>query len=48
MLDRRHFLSTAIPGVAASLALGGNLLAQVENTPPLLDHSLLDKNEDAF
>ena len=48
MLDRRHFLSTAATGVAASLAFRGNLLAQVEKTPPLPDHSLLDKNEDAF
>ena len=48
MLDRRHFLSTAASGVAASLAFGGNLLAQLEKTPPLPDRSLLDKNEDAF
>src|ERR1700746_2689740 len=48
MLDRRHFLSTAATGVAASLAFRGNLLAQLEKTPPLPDHSLLDKNEDAF
>jgi len=46
--DRRHFLSTAATGVAASLAFGGNLLAQLEQTPPLPDRSLLDKNEDAF
>ena len=48
MLDRRHFLSTAATGVAASLAFGGNLLAQLEKTPPLPDRSLLDKDEDAF
>ena len=48
MLDRRHFLSAAATGVAASLAFRGNLLAQLEKIPPLPDHSLLDKNEDAF
>ena len=48
MLDRRHFLSTAVTAITASLAFRGNLLAQLENTPPLPDHSLLDKNEDAF
>jgi isopenicillin-N epimerase len=52
MLDRRHFLSTAATGVAASLAFRGNLLAQLEKTPPLPDRSLLEtndaKNEDAF
>src|SRR6266702_2827327 len=48
MLNRRHFLSTAATGVAASLAFRGNLLAQLEKTPPLPDRSLLDKNEDAF
>src|SRR5450631_1660277 len=52
MLDRRHFLSTAATGVAASLALRGNLLAQLEKTPPLPDRSLLEskdaKNEDLF
>jgi isopenicillin-N epimerase len=48
MLDRRHFLSTAAAGVAASLAFRGDLLAQLAKTPPLPDRSLLDKNEDAF
>src|ERR1700726_1593667 len=48
MLDRRHFLSTAAAGVAASLALRINLFAQLEKIPPLPDHSLLDKNEDTF
>ncbi|HEY3619061.1 MAG TPA: hypothetical protein VGK96_19795, partial [Candidatus Sulfotelmatobacter sp.] len=48
MLDRRHFLSTAATGVAASLAFRGHLLAQLEKTPPLPDHTLLDTNEDAF
>jgi selenocysteine lyase/cysteine desulfurase len=48
MLDRRHFLTTAASGLAASLALRGNLLAQLEKTPTLPDHSLLDKNEDGY
>lgn len=48
MFDRRHFLSTAVTGAAASLALRGSLLAQLEKTPPLPDHALLDKNEDAY
>lgn len=48
MIDRRHFLSTAATGVAASLAYRSSLFAQLENTPPLPDRSLLDKNEDAF
>jgi isopenicillin-N epimerase len=48
MLDRRHFLSTAATGFAATLAFRGNLLAQLEKTPPPPDHSLLDKNEDAY
>ena len=48
MLDRRHFLATVASGVAASLSLRGNLLAQIEKTPPLPDRSLFDKNEDAY
>ncbi len=48
MLDRRHFLSTATVGVVASLTLPGNLLAQLENIPPLPDLSLLEKDEDAY
>ena len=48
MLDRRRFISTAATGIAASLAFRGNLLAQLEKTPPLPDRSLLDKDEDAF
>ena len=52
MLDRRHFLSTAATGLAASFSSGfsfrGNLLAQLDRTPPLPGHSLLDKNEDAY
>ena len=48
MLDRRRFLTTATTGLAASLAFRGKLLAQLEKIPPLPDHSLLDKNEDAY
>src|ERR1700683_3880580 len=47
MLNRRHFLTTATTGLAASLAFRGNLLAQLEKIPPLPDHSLLEKDEDA-
>ncbi len=48
MPDRRHFLTTTATGLVASLALRGNLLAQLEKIPPLPDHSLFDKNEDAY
>jgi selenocysteine lyase/cysteine desulfurase len=48
MLNRRHFLSSAVTGVAASLAFRGDLFAQLQKVPPLPDRSLLDKNEDAF
>jgi len=48
LLDRRHFLSTATAGLAAALSLRGNLLAQLEKIPPLPDHGLLDKNEEAY
>lgn len=48
MPSRRQFLSTAMSGVAASLALRGSLLAQLQNVPPLPDHSLLESNEDAY
>ena len=48
MLNRRHFFGTAASGIAASLALRGNLFAQLEKTPPLPDHSLLDSNEAAY
>ncbi|HKF04402.1 MAG TPA: aminotransferase class V-fold PLP-dependent enzyme [Candidatus Sulfotelmatobacter sp.] len=48
MLDRRSFLSSAVSGVAASLALRGSLLAQIEKAPPLPDRGLLDSNEDAY
>ena len=48
MLDRRQFLSTAATGFAASMAFGGKLLAQLDNTPPLPDRSALDHNEDGY
>src|SRR5580698_6615506 len=48
MLDRRHFLTTAATGLAASVVFRENLLAQFEKIPPLPDHSLLDKNEDTY
>ena len=48
MLDRRHFLSTAATGITASLTLRGNFLAQLQKAPPLPDHALLDRNEDAY
>src|SRR3981081_1389463 len=47
MLDRRIFLSSTT-ALAATLALRGNLLAQLDRTPPLPDHSWLDKNEDSY
>jgi isopenicillin-N epimerase len=47
LLDRRQFFSK-VTGVAAAMAFGGNLLAQLEKTPPLPDPSLLDTNEDRF
>src|SRR6516162_11004193 len=48
VLNRRHFFSTAAGALTAALALRGNLLAQLDATPPLPDHSLLDTNEDAY
>jgi isopenicillin-N epimerase len=48
MLNRRRFLSTAASGIAASIALRGNLWAQLERVPPLPDRSLLDTNEDRY
>jgi isopenicillin-N epimerase len=48
MLDRRHFFTTAAAGLAATLTFRGSLLAQLEKIPQLPDHSLLDKNEDAY
>lgn len=48
MINRRNFLTTAAAGLTASLALNQPLLAQLENIPALPDHSLLDKNEDAY
>jgi isopenicillin-N epimerase len=48
VLDRRRFLATALTGASASLALRGSLLAQLQATPPLPDHALLEKHEDAY
>src|SRR5579864_8321280 len=48
IMDRRHFLSTAATGMAATLALPGTLLAQLDKAPALPSRSLLDQNEDAF
>jgi isopenicillin-N epimerase len=53
MIDRRHFLSSAATGLAASLSLQNlfsreNLFAQLERIPPLPDRSLYDKDEDAY
>ena len=48
MLDRRRFL-TATTGLAATMAFHGNLLAQLDKAPSTLpDHSLFEKNEDAY
>ena len=56
MLDRRRFLSTATIGAATGFAalsssakaLRASLLPQLDKIPPLPDHSLLDRNEDAY
>jgi isopenicillin-N epimerase len=48
MLDRRHFLSTASAGLAATFALHSDLFAQLEKAPPIPDRSLFEKNEDAY
>jgi isopenicillin-N epimerase len=48
VLGRRHFLTTAATGVAASIVLRSTLMAQLERIPPLPDRSLLDKSEDAY
>jgi isopenicillin-N epimerase len=48
VLNRRRFVS-ATTGVAAALALPGSLLAQLEKAPASLpDHSLLDRDENAY
>src|SRR5882757_4245771 len=47
MLNRRGFLAGS-SGVAAALALRGNLFAQLDKTGALPDRSLFDKNEDAY
>ena len=48
MLNRRHFFCTTASALTAALALRGTLLAQLDTTPLLPDHSLLDTNEDAY
>ena len=48
MFNRRHFLSSAATGFAASIALRGKLWAQLERVPPLPDRSLFDKDEDRY
>src|SRR5579862_8649876 len=48
MVNRRQFLTAASTGLAASVALRGNLLAQLEKIPALPEHSLWEKNEDAY
>lgn len=48
MFNRRHFLSTAAMGFAASIALRGKLWAQLEHIPPLPDRSMFDKDEDRY
>jgi isopenicillin-N epimerase len=48
VLNRRSFLVNAMGGLAATLGLRSNLLAQLERTPPIPDRSLLDTNEDAY
>jgi len=49
MIDRRHFLSTAVTGFAAASALRGDLFAQLASAPSKLpDSSLFDKNEEAY
>jgi hypothetical protein len=48
MLDRRNFLTAGAAGLAATLTLRGNLLAQLAEAPSALpDRSLFDKNEEA-
>jgi isopenicillin-N epimerase len=49
MLDRRNFLTSTSSALAAMLALRSDAFAQLQNLPAALpDHSLLDKNEDAY
>jgi len=43
-----RFLSRTTTALAATLAFRGNLLAQLDKTPALPDHSLLDKNDDSY
>jgi isopenicillin-N epimerase len=48
MLHRRDFLSSAVTGLAATVAFKRDLFAQLEKIPALPDHSLFNKNEDAY
>ncbi len=49
MLNRRHFLSTAVAGLAATTAFRGDLSAQLANAPANPpDSALFEKNEDAY
>ena len=49
MLDRRHFLTAATTGVAASLALRPSLFAQLAKAPASLpDSNLYKTNEDTY
>src|SRR6201993_5101017 len=47
-MDRREFLGSAL-GMAGAVAIAPNLFAQLASVPASLpDHSLLDRNEDAY
>ena len=48
MLNRRHFLSSAATGIAASVALRGDLLAHLNRIPALPARALFEKNEDHY
>jgi isopenicillin-N epimerase len=49
VLDRRNFLTSTTSALTAMLALRSEAFAQLQNLPSSLpDHSLLDKNEDAY
>jgi isopenicillin-N epimerase len=52
LLDRRSFLTAATTGLAALSSSAwdfrGKVFAQLEKIPSLPDHSLLDRNEDAY
>ncbi len=52
MLNRRNFISNSVAGLTAlsvpSSIIRTDLFAQLERIPPLPDHSLLERNEDAY